>query len=146
MIVSEYTVNMGIVPIIANTKRNVFVGCQAAYQIGIFVGRSLALKLFPRGLKTTLLAVIQIVNMLLASLFIGVSLNGVSLSILMMMMMWEGLIGGSGYVMTYNAAKSSSPTHMVDWVVSRVSMSDCLGIMSAGLLSIYIESKFVDKS
>lgn len=129
----EYTVNMGVVPLIARRDRQVYVGCQALYQLGVFSSRTLAMTFFPKGLSTVFLAILQSANLLLALILLKYDQK----TAIAVLMVFEGLIGGSGYVMTFSKAQIL-PNN--EHIVSRVSMADCLGILSAGVLACAMEN------
>jgi hypothetical protein len=58
--------------------------------------------------------------------------------VMAVLMVWEGVVGGTGYVMTYSRARQlPNSERLVPWV----SMADCAGILTAGLASVLIEWK-----
>eukprot|EP00127_Corallochytrium_limacisporum_P002122 Clim_evm16s108 gene=Clim_evmTU16s108 len=144
---AEYLINQGVVEHIAFKPENNVYGLtreeqyrwyQAIYQTGVFVSRSsIACVTFHRLLP---LAVLQFVN--LAVLFADAYFRILgSLSVIFMIIFWEGLLGGATYVNAFHdMSERIRPKSRLEFSLSVASVADSAGISTASMLSFVVNS------
>lgn len=142
---SEYFINQGLLEFlvfdcahsIALSAMQQYRWYQVLYQFGVFLSRS-SLKLFPlKEAVIPLIAFLQAINV--AVLFEeSFRLRIIPhIFVLMLIIFYEGLLGGSAYVNTFSAIHRTVPRANREFSISFVTLSDSIGIVMAGFLSIY---------
>uniref|UniRef100_A0A915P2J4 Battenin n=1 Tax=Meloidogyne floridensis TaxID=298350 RepID=A0A915P2J4_9BILA len=150
---SEYFINQGLLELLVfncATSFNLspmqqYRWYQVLYQLGVFISRS-SIKFFPiRASLLPSLALLQILNALL--LFFE-SLNGLAhlphIILLMFIIFYEGLLGGSAYVNTFSAIHRTVSKANREFCISFATIADSLGIVFAGFSSIYAHNFICD--
>lgn len=151
----EYLINQAVSPTLlfpidevdANSKiysrsfifhnyRDYYVTYGTLYQIGVFVSRSTAHIFRIRYLY--LLSFLQAMN------FIIVVLQSWNYIVhkpwpIMLLIIYEGLLGGSSYVNTFLNVLNDIPTKDKEFALGSVSIADSLGILIAALVGIKLE-------
>uniref|UniRef100_A0A914N3A9 Battenin n=1 Tax=Meloidogyne incognita TaxID=6306 RepID=A0A914N3A9_MELIC len=150
---SEYFINQGLLELLIFNCASSFNlspmqqyrWYQVLYQLGVFISRS-SIKFFPiRASLLPSLALLQILNALL--LFFE-SLNGLAhlphIILLMFIIFYEGLLGGSAYVNTFSAIHRTVSKANREFCISFATIADSLGIVFAGFSSIYAHNFICD--
>uniref|UniRef100_A0A915DWW9 Battenin n=2 Tax=Ditylenchus dipsaci TaxID=166011 RepID=A0A915DWW9_9BILA len=140
---AEYFINQGLVELLTfpcSTGFYLSVASQyrwfqVLYQIGVFISRS-SVKFCPiRASILPVLAVLQFVNAIV--LFNdAIHPHAPHILIIFCMVFYEGLLGGSAYVNTFNAVHKSVDHENREFSMSFVALSDSLGIVLAGFSAI----------
>ncbi|CAG97857.1 amino acid transporter YHC3 [Kluyveromyces lactis] len=140
----EYLINQGVAPTllfpIDTTPfvkyRDIYVTYGTLYQLGVFISRTWGHKLPVKNLY--LFSVLQLINLLITlsqSYYYWTD----SISWIMVLIFYEGLIGGSSYVNCFmNILKDVDPNER-EFVLGSVSISDSLGTLIAAFLGIILE-------
>ncbi|KAF7639282.1 Battenin [Meloidogyne graminicola] len=143
---SEYFINQGLLELLVFNCNNSFNlspmqqyrWYQVFYQTGVFISRS-SIKFFP--IRSTLLPILAILQIINALLLFFESLNGLThlphILLLMLIIFYEGLLGGSAYVNTFSAIHRTVSKANREFCISFATISDSLGIVLAGFSSIY---------
>ncbi|XP_050438962.1 battenin [Adelges cooleyi] len=138
----EYLINQGLFELVY--FRNIWLThaeqyrwYQVLYQVGVFVSRS-TVSLFPIE-KLWILAILQGINLIyfLTQTVYSFTPN---IFIVFVIIAYEGLLGGSGYVNTYHNIVKKVPKERREFAMSMTSLADCLGITMAGFVAIPVHN------
>ncbi|ODV91394.1 hypothetical protein CANCADRAFT_3100 [Tortispora caseinolytica NRRL Y-17796] len=142
--IAEYTLNQGVSPTLLfpikstpfTEYRDIYVAYSTLYQLGVFISRSSAS--FVRIKNLHLLAVLQAMNLALAiwqSMFMFLP----SIYWTMLLIFYEGLLGGAAYVNTFLSVRESTHNSQREFAMGAVGISDSAGIVCAAIISLYLE-------
>nr|XP_034992100.1 battenin isoform X1 [Zootoca vivipara]XP_034992101.1 battenin isoform X1 [Zootoca vivipara] len=112
---------------------------QMLYQAGVFVSRSSASCIRIRHIW--LLAVLQCLNMV----FLSVAVSKMflpSIYIVFALVLYEGLLGGAGYVNTFHCISEKSKPEHREFAMGVACIADTLGISLSGAVAIPIHNYF----
>ncbi|KAF9111595.1 battenin CLN3 protein [Mortierella sp. AM989] len=154
---AEYTMNQGVLPVVLfpldrtpfTHLRDHYVTYSAIYQLGVFISRSSASFVqithlwIPSLLQvcTLLVAVAQALLTTPESAPNAFPYPLPSIYLVFILIFWEGLLGGATYVHTYlgiSKGLEHDPKGK-EFALGVVGVADGLGIMIAGLVSLWIE-------
>lgn len=110
---------------------------QVTYQVGVFVSRSSVNIVHIKYIW--LMAVLQGLN-LVFFFFEAIYMFTPSFWIIIALIFYEGLLGGGAYVNTFYRMSTEVPATRREYSVSVVTLSDSIGIMLAGFLSMPIHN------
>uniref|UniRef100_A0AC35U4A6 Battenin n=1 Tax=Rhabditophanes sp. KR3021 TaxID=114890 RepID=A0AC35U4A6_9BILA len=140
---AEYLINQGFLELLTFTCARGFSLSETAqyrwyqvlYQTGVFISRSSSNFCQITYEYLFILPLIQFVNLLfiyedLVHRFMP------HISLIMLLILFEGLIGGKSYVSTFTEIHCRSPKEKREFSLSFVSMSDSIGIVLAGFVAI----------
>lgn len=147
----EYLINQSVSPTLlfpidqSNNKkyflkfhkyRDFYVTYSTLYQVGVFISRSTAS--FFRLRHLYLLSALQGLNFLIV---IYQSWNYIVENPwpIMVLILYEGLLGGSSYVNTFLNILSDLPSNEVEFALGSVSIADSLGILIAAIIGLKLE-------
>ncbi|KAJ1125139.1 hypothetical protein NDU88_003576 [Pleurodeles waltl] len=141
---AEYFINQGLFELLyfkntALTHAEQYRWYQMLYQSGVFVSRS-SVRCLPVR-RIWILAFLQFVNMffLLAAVYY---LFLPSIYIVMAIIVYEGLLGGAGYVNTFNNISQESSDEHREFAMSAACVADTLGISLSGIVAIPVHGYF----
>lgn len=141
---AEYFINQGLFELLyfkntVLTHAEQYRWYQMLYQAGVFVSRS-SVKCLPVR-RIWILAFLQFVNMffLLAAVYY---LFLPSIYIVMAIIVYEGLLGGAGYVNTFNNISQESSDEHREFAMSAACVADTLGISLSGVVAIPVHGYF----
>ncbi|CAO3567076.1 unnamed protein product [Mortierella alpina] len=150
--VAEYTMNQGVLPVIlfplSKTPfihmRDHYVTYSAIYQLGVFISRSSASLLEISRLWVP--SLLQLLTLLLATSQALLSTAEAAIPIpsiylIFALILWEGLLGGATYVHTYIGISKDfeHDPQAKEFALGVVGVADGLGILVAGVASLWIE-------
>lgn len=152
--VSEYVINQGISPTLLfplsevpgwliRTYRDTYVVYGFLYQFGVFILRS-SVTCGVRFENLYMLSLLQAINVIIT---ITQSLFGIPFSrieVLFILMFYEGLLGGLLYVNTFMSVSEQVPMQHREFSMGCVGISDSFGIMIAGCINWWLETKLCD--
>lgn len=152
--VSEYVINQGVSPTLLfpladlphwlfSTYRDIYVVYGFLYQLGVFVSRSSTLWGF-RFRRLYLLSVLQFANLLLVIVQSVYDLPFTSIWPLLLLIFYEGLLGGCLYVNTFMSVSELVPITKREFSMGCVGVSDSFGIVAAGIINVGLEMKLCD--
>lgn len=147
--VSEYVINQGISPTLLfpllelpkwliKSYRDIYVVYGFLYQLGVFISRSSATFGF-RFKHLYLISFLQLANVgvtLLQSLY---DFPFSRIWILLVLIFYEGLLGGLLYVNTFMSVSEQVPKDKREFSMGCVGISDSFGIMLAGCINWWLE-------
>ncbi|KAF8975865.1 battenin CLN3 protein [Entomortierella lignicola] len=154
---AEYTMNQGVLPVVLfpldrtpfSHIRDHYVTYSAIYQLGVFISRSSASLIqitylwIPSLLQvcTLLVATSQALLTTPESSENSFPYPLPSIYLVFLLIFWEGLLGGSTYVHTYIGISKDleHDPKGKEFALGVVGVADGLGIMIAGLASLWIE-------
>ncbi|XP_039598748.1 battenin-like isoform X2 [Polypterus senegalus] len=110
---------------------------QTLYQAGVFVSRSSLMCVQIR--RIWLLALLQCVNMFFLLLAVYYQFIP-SVYIVFIIIFYEGLLGGAGYVNTFNNISQESTKDWREFAMGAASVADTLGIALSGAISIPVHN------
>ncbi|GMF07298.1 unnamed protein product [Ambrosiozyma monospora] len=142
--VAEYIINQGISPTLLfdidempfHNYRDAYVTYGTLYQLGVFISRSSGS--FFRIKHLSIPPTLQTINMIiciLQSLFMFIP----NIWIMFVLIFYEGLLGGSGYVNTYMNVTEFTQLEEREFAMGCVSISDSAGIVLAATISMFLE-------
>jgi battenin len=142
--IAEYIINQGISPTLLfpledmpyTRYRDAYVTYGALYQLGVFISRSSSP--FFRLRRLYLPAILQWANLILCviqSLFVLLP----NIYLVMLVIFYEGLLGGLGYVNTFLLVSETVPLSEREFAMGSVGISDSTGIAIAALVSMWLE-------
>ncbi|EGV63592.1 batten's disease protein Cln3 [Yamadazyma tenuis ATCC 10573] len=149
--ISEYVINQGISPNLLfplkdlpswlfNSYRDIYVVYGFLYQLGVFISRS-SINIGIRFKKLHVLSILQFVNVVIlvnqSILYFPFS----SIWPLLILILYEGLLGGLAYVNTFLSVSEETPKSKREFSMGCVGMSDSLGIVIAGLINYWLEKR-----
>jgi len=138
----EYLINQSVSPVLLFSEDETFRGkeyvyYQALYQIGVFISRS-SVNLVP--IKNIYLlqlpAIFQALNALVLSVDAAMNLIP-SIYIIFVIILWEGLMGGSIYVNTFYLISSKFTGKEKEFCLGATSMSYGLSITICAIVGIF---------
>lgn len=145
--IGEYIINQGISPTLLfpldqvggvfKNYKDQYVVYGFLYQAGVFISRSSIN--YVRIRKLYLLSGLQFLNV---GILIIQSMNNWPFSSiwwLMILIFYEGLLGGFSYVNTFMSVSEESEEENREFAMGAVSISDSLGIVIAGCISLRLE-------
>lgn len=149
--VFEYVINQGISPTLLfpiedlpswlfKSFRDIYVVYGFLYQLGVFISRT-SINFGVRFKKLYVFSILQFLNVLILlnqSIFY---LPFKTIWLLMLVIFYEGLLGGFAYVNTFVSVSEESPKTKREFNMGCVGMSDSLGIVIAGLINYGLETK-----
>ncbi|WLF78009.1 battenin CLN3 protein [Lodderomyces elongisporus] len=148
---SEYVINQGISPTLLfpletlphwlfSSYRDIYVVYGFLYQLGVLISRSSA-TFGIRIRRLYLLSLLQGINVMITILQSLYDLPFYSIWPLLMLILYEGLLGGFAYVNTFISVGEQVPRAQREFSMGSVSISDSLGIVLAGLVNWWLETK-----
>lgn len=148
---SEYVINQGVSPTLLfpidqlpkwlfSSYRDIYVVYGFLYQLGVFISRSSTIWGF-RFQHLYLLSVLQFANLILTIVQSLTDLPFTSIWPLLLLIFYEGLLGGCLYVNTFMSVSERVPTHKREFSMGCVGVSDSFGIVAAGMVNLGLEMK-----
>lgn len=147
--IAEYVINQGISPTLLfslndlprwlfRSYRDIYVAYGFVYQFGVFLSRSSVTFgfHFPKLYLLSLLQFFNVIIVLHQSLY---DLPFTNIYPLMILILYEGLLGGLLYVNTFMSVSQNVRPEDREFSMACVGISDSFGIMIAGVLSIWLE-------
>uniref|UniRef100_A0A0N4Z2G3 Battenin n=1 Tax=Parastrongyloides trichosuri TaxID=131310 RepID=A0A0N4Z2G3_PARTI len=144
---AEYFINQGLFELISFTCKKGFHltlsaqyrWYQVLYQIGVFISRSSNNIFVIKSKFLPVLAVIQVINLVIfyqdaVHPFIN------HIIIIMLLVLFEGTIGGKAYVSTFSQIHKKTAMEHREFSLSFVAISDSIGIVMAGFSAIPIHN------
>ncbi|XP_052888711.1 battenin isoform X2 [Anopheles moucheti] len=134
----EYYINQGLFellyfPGIWLSQSGQYRWYQVIYQIGVFISRSSVNLIQFR--HVWIMAVFQFLNVVYFT-FEAVYFFTPSIWIIFVLILWEGLLGGGGYVNTFYRIQNDVPAARREYAMMVTSISDSVGIALAGVAAI----------
>uniref|UniRef100_A0A182QYB2 Battenin n=1 Tax=Anopheles farauti TaxID=69004 RepID=A0A182QYB2_9DIPT len=134
----EYFINQGLFelvyfPGIWLSQSAQYRWYQVIYQIGVFISRSSVNLIQFR--HVWVMAVFQFLNVVYFT-FEAVYFFTPSIWIIFVLILWEGLLGGGGYVNTFYRIQTDVPAARREYAMMVTSISDSVGIALAGVAAI----------
>ncbi|EAT38159.1 AAEL009909-PB [Aedes aegypti] len=134
----EYFINQGLFelvyfPDIFLTQSEQYRWYQVLYQVGVFISRSSVN--IVQFKHVWIMAVLQFVNVIYFT-FEAVYLFTPTIWIIFVLILWEGLLGGGGYVNTFYRMQIEVPEARREYAMMITSISDSVGIALAGIAAI----------
>lgn len=148
---SEYIINQGVSPTLLypldtlpkwlfSTYRDLYVVYGFVYQVGVFLLRTS--NLFGIRIHNLyLMAILQFVNLLLLLVQSISDKPFGSIYVLMLVILYEGLLGGLSYVNTFLSVSENVAPEMREFSMGCTSMSDSVGVVIAGCINWWLEPK-----
>ncbi|XP_039191274.1 battenin [Crotalus tigris] len=141
---AEYFINQGLFELLyfRNTTLNhpqQYRWYQMLYQLGVFISRSSASCIRIR--KIWLLAILQCLNMLFL-LFAVRYMFLPSIYMVFVLILYEGLLGGAGYVNTFHCVSEESKPEHREFAMGVACIADTLGISLSGVVAIPVHNYF----
>lgn len=141
---AEYVINQGVAPTMLfpleetpfTTFRDSYVAYGTLYQFGVFISRSSGSMIRLKNLY--LLGFLQVINLIiciLQSLYMFIP----SIWIIFVLIFYEGLLGGAGYVNTFMSVSEQVESHEREFALGCVGISDSFGIVMAAGISLWLE-------
>lgn len=141
---AEYVINQGVAPTMLfpleetpfTTFRDSYVAYGTLYQVGVFISRSSGSMIRLKNLY--LLGFLQVINLIiciLQSLYMFIP----SIWIIFVLIFYEGLLGGAGYVNTFMSVSEQVESHEREFALGCVGISDSFGIVMAAGISLWLE-------
>ena len=139
----EYLINSGVLPTwtrfrdgVHHDQSKTYALLIFVYQIGVFLSRStLELIHVPFLSVMTVLQIINLVFFIICSIYELLP----SLYIAIVLVAYEGMLGGLTYVNTFHRIRIETPKHLAEWAMALVSSGDIIGIGSASVVAIWLE-------
>lgn len=141
---SEYMINQGVSPTLLfdidstpfTHYRDMYVVYGTLYQLGVFISRSSSSFVRIRNLYIP-----SFLQMLNVALFISQSLYMIipNVWIVMVLVFYEGLLGGASYVNTFTLVSETVPLENREFAMGAVGMSDSAGIVMLASISMWLE-------
>ena len=152
--ISEYVINQGVSPTLLfpiedlpkwlfSSYRDIYVVYGFLYQLGVFISRSSTVWGF-RFRRLYLLSILQFANLLLTVVQSLYDLPFTSIWPLLILIFYEGLLGGCLYVNTFMSVSEQVPIHKREFSMGCVGISDSFGIVIAGIINMGLEMKLCD--
>ena len=152
--ISEYVINQGVSPTLLfpiedlpkwlfSSYRDIYVVYGFLYQLGVFISRSSTIWGF-RFKHLYLLSILQFANLLLTVVQSLYDLPFTSIWPLLVLIFYEGLLGGCLYVNTFMSVSEQVPIQRREFSMGCVGVSDSFGIVIAGIINMGLELKLCD--
>ncbi|XP_055543278.1 battenin [Wyeomyia smithii] len=134
----EYFINQGLFelvyfPNIFLDQSEQYRWYQVLYQIGVFISRSSVN--IVQFKHVWIMAVLQLVNVIYFT-FEAIYMFTPTIWIIFVLILWEGLLGGGGYVNTFYRMQTEVPEARREYAMMVTSISDSVGIALAGIAAI----------
>ncbi|KAK9890253.1 hypothetical protein WA026_010363 [Henosepilachna vigintioctopunctata] len=142
----EYFINQGTFELIKIKKDFVkpedqYHYLQVAYQVGVFLSRSSVNVFHVRHIW--IFSVLQLVNVVIYTTE-AIYYYIPYFWIMIVLTLWEGLLGGAAYVNTFYRVSSETKEEDKQFSLAATTFSDSVGITFAGLLAIVAHNKICD--
>lgn len=152
--ISEYVINQGVSPTLLfpiedlpkwlfSSYRDIYVVYGFLYQLGVFISRSSTIWGF-RFKHLYLLSILQFANLLLTVVQSLYDLPFTSIWPLLVLIFYEGLLGGCLYVNTFMSVSEQVPIQRREFSMGCVGVSDSFGIVIAGIINMGLEMRLCD--
>ncbi|KAI5955827.1 BTN1 [Candida jiufengensis] len=149
--ISEYVINQGISPTLLyplddlphwlfSSYRDIYVVYGFLYQLGVFISRS-SITFGLRIKKLYLLSILQFINVVITIIQSVYDKPFTKIWFLLILILYEGLLGGFSYVNTFMSVSEEVPKSKREFSMGAVSISDGLGIVLAGCINWWLETK-----
>lgn len=149
--ISEYVINQGVSPTLLfpldevpswliKTYRDTYVVYGFLYQLGVFISRS-SVTFGIRVRKLYMLSILQAVNVGLTISQSVLDYPFPNIGILLLLIFYEGLLGGLLYVNTFMSVSEQVPKDRREFSMGCVGISDSFGVMVAGCINWWLETK-----
>lgn len=152
--IGEYTINQGISPTLLfpldevpswlmQSYRDIYVVYGFLYQLGVFISRS-SVSFGVRFRQLYVLSLLQTINVgitLIQSLY---DIPFTKIWFLLLLIFYEGLLGGLLYVNTFMSVSEQVAKDCREFSMGSVGISDSFGIMVAGFINLWLETKLCD--
>lgn len=149
--VFEYVINQGISPTLLfpleelpswlfKLYRDLYVVYGFLYQLGVFISRS-SVNFGIRIKKLYLLSLLQLINVIILIYQSIYNIPFTSVWLLLVLILYEGLLGGFAYVNTFVSVSEETTKSKREFSMGCVGMSDSLGIVIAGIINYWLETK-----
>lgn len=149
--ISEYVINQGVSPTLLfplddlphwlfSSYRDIYVVYGFLYQLGVFISRS-STSFGIRIKKLYLLAILQFLNLLITLLQSVYDRPFSSIWLLLVLVLYEGLLGGFLYVNTFMSVSEEVPKSEREFSMGCVGISDTFGIVVAGCINWWLETR-----
>lgn len=134
----EYFINQGLFELVYFPESNLtqseqYRWYQVLYQVGVFISRSSVN--IVQFKHVWIMAVLQFVNMVYFT-FEAIYMFNPTIWIIFVLILWEGLLGGGGYVNTFYRMQIEVPEARREYAMMITSISDSVGIALAGIAAI----------
>ncbi|KAM3821605.1 battenin [Vipera latastei] len=141
---AEYFINQGLFELLyfRNTTLNhpqQYRWYQMLYQAGVFISRSSASCIRIR--EIWLLAILQCLNMVFLLLAVCYMFLP-SIYVVFVLILYEGLLGGAGYVNTFHCVSEESKPEHREFAMGVACIADTLGISLSGAIAIPVHNYF----
>ncbi|CAL9730730.1 protein Btn1p [Monosporozyma unispora] len=141
----EYLINQSVAPTLLfplellpfKKFRDLYVLYGTLYQIGVFISRSSGKWIRLRHLY--LLSLLQAINFILTILQSWYFINKKWPWLNMILVLWEGLLGGFSYVNTFLNIQHELSNDQIEFAMGSVSIADSLGVFLAALIGLSLE-------
>ncbi|XP_060537468.1 battenin [Cylas formicarius] len=142
----EYFINQGTFELIKIKNSSIpqdsqYRWLQVTYQVGVFISRS-SVNLFHIR-QTWIMAFLQGVNVIIFTTE-AIYYYIPNFYIVVALVLWEGLLGGSSYVNTYYRISTEVPQENKQYYMAITAFGDSAGISLAGLFAILAHNKICD--
>ncbi|KAF7584431.1 CLN3 family protein [Clavispora lusitaniae] len=152
--VAEYVINQGISPTMLfplkdlpkwlfTSYRDIYVVYGFLYQLGVFVSRS-SINFGIRVSNLSILSVLQVLNVLITLCQSIFDLPFSNIWLVLMLIFYEGLLGGLSYVNTFMSVSEQAPPEKREFSMGCVGISDSFGVMLAGCINLWLETKLCE--
>lgn len=149
--VAEYVINQGIAPTLLfpltdlpewlfSSYRDIYVVYGFLYQLGVFISRSSVTFGF-RVKRLYLLSMLQTLNVVITVLQSIYDFPFPKIWFLLLLIFYEGLLGGLLYVNTFMSVSEQSPKDRREFSMGCVGISDSFGVMLAGCINWWLEMR-----
>lgn len=147
----EYLINQSISPTLLfpvevvpffHRYRDLYVLYSTLYQVGVFIARSSGRWIRLKKLYT--LTYLQSLNFIITLLQSWYFINLRWPYLNMLVIFWEGLLGGSSYVNTFLNIQDDLSHEQIEFSMGAVSIADSLGIFLASLVGLPLEPTLCD--
>lgn len=149
--ISEYVINQGVSPTLLypldglphwlfKSYRDIYVVYGFLYQLGVFISRS-SVNFGFRFKKLYWLSFLQFFNVLLTVYQSVYDVPFVTIWPLLILILYEGLLGGLLYVNTFMSVSEQVPKSKREFSMGCVGISDSFGVMLAGCMNWWLETE-----
>lgn len=152
--VGEYVINQGISPTllfplddlpswIFSSYRDIYVVYGFLYQLGVFISRS-SINFGVRVKRLYALSILQALNVGITLMQSTLDFPFSNVWLLLVLIFYEGLLGGLLYVNTFMSVSEQTSQDKREFSMGCVGISDSFGIMVAGCINWWLESRLCD--
>ncbi|CUM65799.1 uncharacterized protein PRCAT00003447001 [Priceomyces carsonii] len=147
--ICEYVINQGVSPTLLfdlkglprwlfSSYRDIYVVYGFLYQLGVFISRS-SINFGIRLRNLYWLSILQFINLVLTLCQSIYDLPFPNIWLLMILIFYEGLLGGFLYINTFISVSEDVPISKREFSMGCVSISDSLGVVLAGCFNFWLE-------